>query len=663
MRCGFLLVAALGLTSCQLVASDGDACFNDGNCSAGLVCCDGACRSDCDGRDQRFRDGSPFTAMITVGVVSDLTPLVDFDGLTTRIDDGAETSFALTAATHFDKARPVGVFNDVALGNRRVSVTLTLANRPVMERHADLDVVADTAINLALSRICVDMSCPSTGVADSVCHGGRCVPSSCSSLDLASCGVAQCADDGDCAPATSCGVASCVDGLCVERPDDEQCGGETVCRLGAGCVLAQPQCTVDGDCHDYIDCTRDRCVSGRCLNAADDSLCGAASCEPFAKAADALSGCVPPPCDADTCRGSACEIAECIGGTCRTTALCQSGERCCGDVCSADCATPHACEGRVAGAVCRPSAGACDVAELCDGVSVDCPADAVVGAGEVCRPSAGACDVAELCTGVGPLCPGNDLIAVGTVCHPSVGACDPAESCTGASPACPIDLFASSSAVCRPAAGDCDEPETCTGSSFTCPSDALRSGQVCRPAVGPCDLDEVCASGPFCPADTFRSSAVTCRAAVDLCDRAEICTGSAAGCPGDGKQANGFVCRAGSQLCEANALCDGVTDVCPANTVKPANTVCRALSGACDLEDRCNGSSIACPDGVQSGTQCDPGSVCTNPAACNGVSHDCPSGGNVGDGTPCYCQEGGCLVCCSGACGGGGCGGPSGDGG
>ena len=661
MRCAGLLVAMLGLVSCQLVASDGDACLNDGNCSSGLVCCDGACRAACEGRDQRFRSGNPFTAMIKVAVISDLTPQVDFDGLTTRIDDGAETSFRLTAATHFDKARPVGVFNDVALGARRVSVTLTRDGQPVMERHTVLEVVADIDVTLALSRACIAMSCPASGADETVCHGGRCVPSACSSLDLASCGVPGCVLDSDCAPVTSCGVTACVDGLCVERPDDELCALDTVCRLGVGCVLPRPQCAADGDCHDYIDCTQDRCVGGRCRNLADDSACGAATCEPFARAADALSGCVPPPCDADTCRGSACEVAECVAGKCQTTPLCQNGERCCGDVCSADCAFPHACEGRAAGAICRPSAGACDVAERCDGVSLDCPADTLLGAGTVCRAAGGACDVAEVCTGVGPLCPENVLVPAATVCHPSLGACDPAEACTGASPACPIDLYASTSAVCRPAAGDCDEPETCTGSSIACPSDALRAGQVCRPAVGACDLEEVCGSGPACPADLFRPSTITCRAAAGPCDRAETCSGKAGVCPADAKQANGFVCRPGSQLCEANAVCDGVADSCPANAVKPANTLCRAASGVCDLDDRCNGSSIACPDRVRNGTLCDPGSACTNPASCNGVSHDCPSGGNVPDGTACDCIDV-CFTCCAGVCGGAGCAGPGGDG-
>ena len=56
-------------------------------------------------------------------------------------------------------------------------------------------------------------------------------------------------------------------------------------------------------------------------------------------------------------------------------------------------------------AVCRASAGVCDVAESCDGVSNDCPRDAFAPATTVCRPSAGTCDVAEICTGSSASCP------------------------------------------------------------------------------------------------------------------------------------------------------------------------------------------------------------------------------------------------------------------
>src|SRR5207247_6666527 len=52
-----------------------------------------------------------------------------------------------------------------------------------------------------------------------------------------------------------------------------------------------------------------------------------------------------------------------------------------------------------AGAVCRPSAGVCDAAEVCSGTSRECPADTKQPAGTVCRPAADQCDVAAVCTG------------------------------------------------------------------------------------------------------------------------------------------------------------------------------------------------------------------------------------------------------------------------
>jgi hypothetical protein len=86
---------------------------------------------------------------------------------------------------------------------------------------------------------------------------------------------------------------------------------------------------------------------------------------------------------------------------------------------------------------CRASAGACDPAEQCDGVGVDCPADAKSTA--VCRAAAGACDVAESCDGVGDACPADVVRPAGTVCRASAGTCDVAESCDGTGVACPAD--------------------------------------------------------------------------------------------------------------------------------------------------------------------------------------------------------------------------------
>src|SRR5262249_1752594 len=108
----------------------------------------------------------------------------------------------------------------------------------------------------------------------------------------------------------------------------------------------------------------------------------------------------------------------------------------------------------VAGTVCRASAGECDIAEVCDGRSLDCPADAKQPSGTSCTSDGNPCTL-DQCDGTNVTCqhpPGN----AGVVCRPSAGVCDVAETCTGTSPQCPADAFASSATECRAAAGVCD---------------------------------------------------------------------------------------------------------------------------------------------------------------------------------------------------------------
>src|SRR5439155_1324465 len=111
------------------------------------------------------------------------------------------------------------------------------------------------------------------------------------------------------------------------------------------------------------------------------------------------------------------------------------GEQCDdGNVLDGDCCS-STCQFEPATTICRPAAGACDVAERCDGVSDDCPADTKSTA--VCRPAAGACDVAERCDGVSDDCPADTKSTA--VCRPAAGACDVAERCDGVSDECPAD--------------------------------------------------------------------------------------------------------------------------------------------------------------------------------------------------------------------------------
>jgi hypothetical protein len=61
-------------------------------------------------------------------------------------------------------------------------------------------------------------------------------------------------------------------------------------------------------------------------------------------------------------------------------------------------------------------------------------------AGTVCRAMAGDCDVAEICDGTSMQCPPDEFAPSNTVCRSSTSACDPAETCPGGSPVCPSDV-------------------------------------------------------------------------------------------------------------------------------------------------------------------------------------------------------------------------------
>jgi hypothetical protein len=149
--------------------------------------------------------------------------------------------------------------------------------------------------------------------------------------------------------------------------------------------------------------------------------------------------------------------------------------------------------------VCRAAAGPCDAVEYCTGSSGTCPTDAVLPNTTVCRARnpLKPCDVDDLCTG-GVTCPVRAMDA-GVVCRPAAGPCDVAEACNGISEDCPADAFKPSTTVCHAAVTEeCDVAEYCTGSSAACPSNAvINTGQVCTlgPFSGGCTGPTSCRPG------------------------------------------------------------------------------------------------------------------------------------------------------------------------
>jgi hypothetical protein len=79
----------------------------------------------------------------------------------------------------------------------------------------------------------------------------------------------------------------------------------------------------------------------------------------------------------------------------------------------ASCAGDGLCDGEPAGTPCRPAAGVCDVPEACNGLSPDCPVDALASPAVACRPSVEPCDLADFCTGTSAACGVFDRVRTG----------------------------------------------------------------------------------------------------------------------------------------------------------------------------------------------------------------------------------------------------------
>jgi cysteine-rich repeat protein len=224
--------------------------------------------------------------------------------------------------------------------------------------------------------------------------------------------------------------------------------------------------------------------------------------------------------------GEQCDDGNIANGDC-CSSICQyeangspctsDGIGCTTDVCNGSGVCQHPTS--VIGTTCRADAGACDIAETCDGVSTACPADAFELAGTSCDSDAQACTTDE-CDGGGTCL--HPAVLAGTECRASAGVCDLAEACDGSPSDCPADT--KSTALCRGAAGFCDVVESCDGVNDDCPADLVEPDTVvCRADAGDCDLGESCDGiGTDCPADAKEADGTPCDDA-DTCTQTDQC--------------------------------------------------------------------------------------------------------------------------------------------
>ena len=182
------------------------------------------------------------------------------------------------------------------------------------------------------------------------------------------------------------------------------------------------------------------------------------------------------------------DVLDAAGPSCMSGVLCDTGNPC--EVGATQCVdgkeTCMPLGFAPEGAVCRPAAGLCDIAETCSGSSKACPPDSFRSSGNVCRDTAGSCDVAETCTGSSAACPDDSFRPSGRVCRDAVDStCDVAETCTGSSAACPADLHEANGTACEGGLS-CEDYE-CSAGSCRYAHDACPAGMTCGASGCECE--------------------------------------------------------------------------------------------------------------------------------------------------------------------------------
>ena len=370
-------------------------------------------------------------------------------------------------------------------------------------------------------------------------------------------------------------------------------------------------CTTSTQCDDGLACTFDLCGPKRfCINAPlntrcqDNNICTTDVCSTLLgcvnnpldcgdsnactnDACDPVLGCVHAIDDCDD--GIDCTIDECdpIDGCANVPdhMLCNDSNDCTTDSCSPalGCVNANAPWGAACGN--QVAQGPCDRPDVCDGIG-QCgpyyqPADFP------CRTSTGVCDVAELCTGISAQCPPDGFQPANVECRTAEDVCDVAEFCTGSAAVCPDDSLEPSDAVCREAAGECDVTEFCTGLNVSCPPNNFASADIpCADDGDECTLDRCDGSGT-CGHPENTDCGACCLLSAECRDRllpltctsqggtsfgaGSVCMGDSDGdgvdercddCPGVDDAVFGIpICSGSGKPCETDADC-GVNGVC-----------------------------------------------------------------------------------------------------
>ncbi len=452
-----------------------------------------------------------------------------------------------------------------------------------------------------------------------------------------------CADDGD-----GSAICSCDDGY--EDYGDAACMPSNPCLIDTVCAADLRVCENNqgvAACGNCLGGYHDE--SGSCV---EDVVCGDNTCNGHGNCTDdtgvpvcacttgyagdhcencdddngwhmnaAGDVCTTDPCDPNPCNYDDHRVCEAGTGNCLCdTGFCDIDGACVPDdtenpdhdcsVCDS-AANKNDWSPRADDYECRASAGVCDVAEVCDGTSNDCPEEAKATIDTPCDDDT-MCNGRETCDGLGACRPGTAV-----VCNDDQSCTD--DSCNPEDGSCLYDI---QDATCL-IAGNCyahqdDDPAnecqwclweqsqtawTYKANGSSCSSDGLDcSDDICSGA-GSCihnANDAGCLIGGQCYAASENNPANECQ----WCVMAQSNTAWT-------NKTNGFACTADDNPC-TDDICSGA-----GSCTHPAN------------DDPCN-DDVDCTDN----------DVCEG-GTCSGTSYSCHDNGDCNSGDDyCTCLEG-----------------------
>jgi hypothetical protein len=439
----------------------------------------------------------------------------------------------------------------------------------------------------------------------------------------------DCADSTDkclVAGTTKCAAGKCSAGTAVAcKPSTNQCLQDGVCNSQTGCQYAPKADKTT--CDDGILCSvGDQCVGGLCVSG---------------KAVDTA-------CPAHTCAAVTCDLsATQIPDRCKNVPV-------------------------KAGVGCRGAAvtDTCDVSEVCDGSSLDCPDDAKKPMGTVCLAAtcAGLKEQAELtCDGKTNKCPAATPVSCGGY---ACGASTCLTSCDNDA-ACDADHYCvNHTCELRTGKGEsCKDDTQCSKSNPRC-VDGVCCDTAC---TGQCEACDVKGSEGQCSVVTGPPHAkrTACRGDGSSCNG--VCGGklrSACDFPSPQTVCLQASCDPTTDTAMEQAFCDGAgkcatTDPMDCTPFTCSATACR---GNCVTDAQCIAGAYCkagiCEDLEKPGTKCARDQQCASgfctdgvccEGRCDGQCEACGSGGKCAQvtGTPAGARPacaGDAGDACAGAC-------------